>query len=192
MITHAAVAFITVFLAELPDKTMVASIVLTTRYKRPLAVWVGVSIAFAIHVAAAVLLGTILSKLPHRPVEGAVGVLFLIGAYILWREHGVPEEHEPDRVATSFTQIALASGLVVLIAELGDLTQLATAGLASRSGDPLGTAIGAWLALATVAALAVTAGRWIEKKVPLDVIRRVAAIVFLVFGLWSLFTAIRG
>jgi Ca2+/H+ antiporter, TMEM165/GDT1 family len=192
MITHAAVAFATVFLAELPDKTMAASLVLTTRYKRPLAVWVGVSVAFAVHVVAAVLLGSLLSKLPHRPVEAAVGVLFLVGAAILWRSHGLPEEHEPERAATSFGQIALACGLVVLVAELGDLTQLATAGLASRSGDPWGTAIGAWLALVCVAALAITAGSWIEKKVPLDVVRRVAAVVFAAFGTWSLFTAIRG
>ena len=192
MITHAAVAFATVFLAELPDKTMVASLVLTTRYRRPFAVWCGAATAFAIHVTAAVVLGTLLSRLPARPLSAAVGVLFIVGAVVLWRGDDATEEDEPDRPATSFLQVVIASGLVVLVAELGDLTQLATAGLASKSGDPVGTAIGAWLALVSVAALAVTMGSWIEKKVPLGIVRRVAACLFALLGVWSLVTAIRG
>ena len=62
------VAFGTVFLAELPDKTMVASLVLTTRFHRPLAVWVGVSAAFALHVALAVTIGSLLRRLPENPM----------------------------------------------------------------------------------------------------------------------------
>ena len=54
MITAFLVAFGTVFLAELPDKTMVASLVLTTKFRRPFAVWVGVSGAFIVHVVLAV------------------------------------------------------------------------------------------------------------------------------------------
>ncbi len=185
-------AFGVVFLAELPDKTMVASLVLTTRYKKPLAVWVGVSCAFAIHVTAAVLLGSLLSRLPQRPLAAGVGVLFMVGAVLLWRSEDEPEEQVSARAATSFFQVALASGLVVLVAELGDLTQLATAGLASKSGEPLATALGAFLALITVAGLAVTMGAWIERKVPLAIVRRTAAVVFASFGIWSLVTAIRG
>lgn len=185
-------AFVVVFLAELPDKTMFATLVLATRYKRPLAVWTGVVIAFAIHVIAAVLLGSLLSRLPERPLAAAVGVLFLVGAVVLWRTKDEPQTHDSGRAASSFGQVAFASGLVVLVAELGDLTQLATAGLASKSGQPVATALGAWCALALVAALAVSAGSWIEQRVPLVIVRRVAAVVFAAFGLWSLVTAIRG
>lgn len=192
MLTHALTAFITVFLAELPDKTMVASLILTTRYRRPFAVWCGVVCAFAIHVAAAVLLGSLLSKLPERPLAAGVGVLFLVGAVLLWRAADDDEEHAAGRAASTFGQVAFASGLVVLVAELGDLTQLATAALASKYDDIIGVAIGAWLALAAVAAIAVSAGSWVTRKVPLGVVRRIAAVVFAAFGVWSLVTAIRG
>ena len=62
------VAFGAVFLAELPDKTMVASLVMTTRYRRPLAVWFGVSCAFVLHVMLAVTVGSLLRNLPDAPV----------------------------------------------------------------------------------------------------------------------------
>jgi len=191
VIAAALTAFGVVFLAELPDKTMFASLVLTTRYKRPLAVWVGVTGAFAVHVTAAVLLGSLLSRLPERLVATAVGTLFLVGAIVLWRS-GDNQEIDEVRVATSFRQIAVASGLLVLVAELGDFSQLATAGLASKSGEPLATAVGALLALMVVVGLAVTMGAWIVGKVPLGIVRRTAAVVFAAFGGWSLVTAIRG
>ena len=74
MLAQLATAFATVFLAELPDKTMVATLVLTARYRRPWPVWVGVSVAFLVHVVLAVLLGALLSELPDRPVHAAVGL----------------------------------------------------------------------------------------------------------------------
>ena len=76
MLAGFLVAFGTVFLAELPDKTMVASLVLTTRFHRPLAVWVGVCAAFALHVALAVTIGSLLRRLPDTPVQVVVAVLF--------------------------------------------------------------------------------------------------------------------
>ena len=192
MIAHALIAFGTVFLAELPDKSMFVSLVLTTRYRRPLAVWCGVVTAFAVHVAAAVLLGSVLRRLPHRPLGFAVGLLFLIGAAVLWRSHDQVDEHDVIRPASSFLQIAIASGSVLFLAEFGDLTQLATAGLASRTGDPIAVAGGAWSALATVAALAVTVGGWIERRISMSLVRRSAGTLFAFFGAWSLIVAIRG
>ncbi|HWJ98921.1 MAG TPA: TMEM165/GDT1 family protein, partial [Acidimicrobiales bacterium] len=76
-------AFITVFPAELPDKTMIATIVLTTRYRRPLWVWVGAVSAFAIHVVVAVAAGSALSLLPDVLVQLVVAGLFLTGAVLL-------------------------------------------------------------------------------------------------------------
>lgn len=195
MLTHFAAAFGAVFLAELPDKTMVATLVLTARFKRPGYVWLGVSCAFLVHVVLAVLLGSLLAKLPDRPVDAAVGVLFLVGGALLLRgESGDDEMDEADAAAAPLSgpRVAIAAASVVLLAELGDLTQLATAGLASRTGDPVAVAVGAWLALASVAALAVTAGRWIERTIPLRWVSRVAGVVFVALALVSLVSAVRG
>lgn len=187
MITAFLVAFGTVFLAELPDKTMVASLVMTTKFRRPLAVWVGVSGAFVFHVVLAVSVGSLLRKLPETPVKLAVAALFLTGGFLLLRGGGVDEEETSDDAAdVSFRRVALTSASVVGLAEFGDLTQLATAGIATRYSAPVAVALGAWCALATVAALAVTAGHWIVQHVPLRVVQRVAGGVFIVFGVLTI------
>jgi putative Ca2+/H+ antiporter (TMEM165/GDT1 family) len=175
----ALTAFAVVFAAELPDKTMVATLVLTTRYRQPFAVWCGAVSAFAVHVTLAVLAGSLLAALPERAVDVAAGVLFATGAVILWRQDDEPAEvRADDDGARSPARVALAAGSVIFVAELGDLTQLATAGLAARTGDLLPVAVGAWLALATVAAIAVTAGRAVLAHLPLRPVRRVAAVIF--------------
>ena len=183
MITAFLVAFGTVFLAELPDKTMVASLVLTTKFRRPLAVWVGVSGAFVMHVVLAVSIGSLLRRLPETPVKFAVATMFLIGGVLLLRG-GKDEEDEDLAEPTNITfrRVALTSASVVGLAEFGDLTQLATAGIATRYSAPVAVALGAWCALATVAALAVTVGSWIVQHVPLQVVQRVAGVVFVIFS----------
>ena len=75
-----------------------------------------------------------------------------------------------------------SAATVILVAEFGDLTQLATAGFAARFGDPLFVAVGAIVALSAVSGLAVLAGSWLTSKVPLRVIQRSAAALFFVIG----------
>ncbi|HQZ35859.1 MAG TPA: TMEM165/GDT1 family protein [Ilumatobacteraceae bacterium] len=187
MITAFLVAFGTVFLAELPDKTMVASLVLTTRFRRPFAVWVGVSGAFVMHVVLAVSIGSLLRRLPEAPVKFAVATMFLIGGVVLLR--GDKDEEDDDMsepTNVTFRRVAFTSASVVGLAEFGDLTQLATAGIATRYSAPVAVALGAWCALATVAALAVTAGSWIVQHIPLQVVQRVAGVVFVVFSVLTI------
>jgi putative Ca2+/H+ antiporter (TMEM165/GDT1 family) len=193
MLVAFGVAFGTVFLAELPDKTMVASLVLTTRTRRPLAVWVGVSCAFVLHVVLAVTIGSVLRELPERPVQLAVAALFLAGGVLLLRAEDEPDDDgEVGEIlrTSSFRSIALMSASVVGLAEFGDLTQLATAGIATRYHEPVAVALGAWCALASVAALAVTAGSWIVRRVPLRLVRRVAGGLFLAFGVATAIAAL--
>ena len=72
------------------------------------------------------------------------------------------------------------------LAEWGDLTQLATAGLAARSGSPVAIWVGALVALASVAALAATFGRQIVARVPIRRINYVASAVFASLAVWSI------
>ena len=78
-------AFATVFLAELPDKTMIATIVLSARFHRPFAVWVGAASALTLQMVIAVTAAQLLRLLPDRPVQFAVSGLFAVGAVVLWR-----------------------------------------------------------------------------------------------------------
>jgi putative Ca2+/H+ antiporter (TMEM165/GDT1 family) len=193
-IEHVLRAFGTVFPAELPDKTMIATIVLVTRYRRPLAVWTGAVAAFTVHVIVAVAAGSALSLLPDVLVKSIVATMFVIGAVLLLRA-----ARSADRGVDTETQLANASartavvgsfGLVVL-AEWGDLTQLATASLAATSGDPVGTGIGALAALASVAAIAASFGRQLVARVPLHRVNYVGAAVFAALAVWTLIELVR-
>src|SRR5258708_22781675 len=156
-------AFALTFLAELPDKSMFASLVLGTRY-RPSWVRAGAAAAFAVHMALAVTAGRLLALLPQRVVGAVAAGLFAAGSAYLWaasfrpgRGEGADAARQGGRRA-SFARVAALSFGVVFLAEWGDITQLTTANLAARY-DPLLVFAGATLGLWAVAAAAVSAGQ---------------------------------
>jgi putative Ca2+/H+ antiporter (TMEM165/GDT1 family) len=194
-LTAAAIAFAVVLLVELPDKTLVATLVLSTRY-RPRPVLLGVAAAFAVQSVIAVTAGGLLHLLPNWALEAAVAALFAIGAVLLLREgFGEPEEIDVDehaaRAAAPFWRIVLTSFGVIFAAEWGDASQLATAALAARFGNPVAVGLGAWVALTVVAAIAVIAGRLIVRRVPVRMVHRVAGVLFAVFAVIAAVGAIR-
>lgn len=186
-----ALVFGVVFLAELPDKTALAGLVLGTRYRASY-VFAGVAAAFALHVALAVAAGSVLTLLPQRLVHALTGVLFLGGAAMLLMKRGEGEEEIRRPRDQSFWKVAGAGFMLILVAEFGDLTQIMTANLAARYDDPLSVGLGAVLALWAVAGLGIVGGRALMKRVPLALITRVAAVLMLGLGLWSLWEAVSG
>jgi Ca2+/H+ antiporter, TMEM165/GDT1 family len=193
----AAIAFGVVFLAELPDKSMIASLVLGTRY-RPLYVWIGAASAFAVHVVIAVAAGGALSLLPHRLVEAIVAALFLLGAALLLVRNESSEEAAgldeagDEVIAPTMRRVVSLSFVVIFIGEWGDITQIATANLAAKYDDPLGVGLGAVLGLWSVVAIGVVAGSKLVERVPLEVVRRITGVVLAVLGLLSAVAAARG
>ncbi len=192
-----AIAFGAVLLVELPDKTLVATLVLSTRYRRG-PVLIGVASAFALQCLIAVTAGGLLRLLPDRVLEGVVAALFAVGAVLLLREgFGAPEKDDdedspasPD--AVSARRIATISFGVLFAAEWGDASQLATAGLVAKYGQPLAVGVGAFAALVGVAALATVLGAVILRRVPLHQIQRAAGALFTVFAVVAAVAAIRG
>ncbi|MFD7664759.1 TMEM165/GDT1 family protein [Streptomyces sp. NPDC059788] len=189
--TVAAVVFGVVFLAELPDKTALAGLVLGTRYRASY-VFAGVAAAFAVHVALAIAAGSVLSLLPHRLVQAVVGVLFLAGAVVLIFKKDEEEEEVKKPADQSFWKVSGAGFMMILVAEFGDLTQIMTANLAARYDDPVSVGVGAVLALWAVAGLGIVGGRTLMKYVPLDLITKVAAGVMVLMAGFSLYEAITG
>jgi len=183
--------FAIIFPAELPDKTALASLILGSRY-RPAFVFAGVATAFAVHAALAVAAGSLLALLPRRPVQAIAAGLFVLGAALLLRgRRGHDQEHiELDGSQPGFWPVAATSFAVILAAEFGDLTQIATATLAARYHSPASVGIGAVLALWAVAGLAIVGGRNLLKIIPLTWITRVAAAVMLVLAGVSLAAAV--
>ncbi|MFI6853210.1 TMEM165/GDT1 family protein [Streptomyces sp. NPDC050416] len=188
-LTVTAVVFGVVFLAELPDKTALAGLVLGTRYRASY-VFAGVAAAFALHVALAVAAGSVLTLLPQQIVQALTGVLFLGGAAVLLLKKGEDEEEVRKPENQSFWKVSGAGFMLILVAEFGDLTQIMTANLAARYDDPLSVGLGAVLALWAVAGIGIVGGKALMRKVPLRLITQIAALVMLALGVWSLWEAV--
>ena len=186
----ALTVFALVFPAELPDKTLMATLVLSTRY-RPLPVWAGACAAFAVQCLIAVTAGQLLGLLPQRVVLLVAATLFAVGAVVLARTDDEPPAVS-DAPAVTTLRVAGTAFVVLFAAEWGDASQLLTAGLTARYDDPLSVFVGAFLALATVAGLAAAMGRSLVRVVPLRLVRRAAAVLFAVLALATLVEAIRG
>ena len=186
-----ALVFGVVFLAELPDKTALAGLVLGTRYRASY-VFAGVAAAFLLHVVLAVAAGSVLTLLPKQLVAAVTGVLFLGGAAVLLFKKGDDDEEVRAPKDQSFWKVSGAGFMLILVAEFGDLTQIMTANLAARYDDPFSVGLGAVLALWAVAGLGIVDGKALMKRVPLELITRIAAVLMLVLGAWSLWEAVAG
>jgi putative Ca2+/H+ antiporter (TMEM165/GDT1 family) len=186
----AVIALGTVTVAELPDNSGLASLVLGTRY-RPSWVFAGAAVAFAVHVVLAVTAGSFLTLLPHRLVQIVVAVVFLVGAVLVLRA----DSDDDDQVrlkadATGFWAVALTSFAVTALAELGDLSDIVIANLAARYHNPVAVGIGSVLALWLVTALVITGGRGLLRILPLRWISRLAALVMVVMAGFTLAEAL--
>ena len=195
------VAFGTIFVVELPDKTFIATLVLSTRY-RPLAVWIGVGLAFGVQTLVAVTAGALATLLPDTLVKTVAMAIFLLGAFLLFRTAPSADAEEKeqeeefaakagaDQGPNSFVKAAVASFLVLFVAEWGDLSQLLTISLVTKY-DHVNIFLGAWLALLTVSGLAVVAGRLLLRHLRLSVLHYVGAAVCLLLAAVTLVEIVR-
>jgi putative Ca2+/H+ antiporter (TMEM165/GDT1 family) len=177
--------FAAIFVAELPDKTALATMLLAAR-RRPSAVFAGVAAAFAVHSAVAVAFGGLFARLPERVVRVAAGVLFLVFAVAMWRRKDEEETKSGAGGADGFWPAAAAAFAVIFVAEWGDLTQLATAALAARFGRPLTIFAASTAGLWAVAALAVLLGRGVGRAFDRRRLELGAAALFAAIGAYLL------
>jgi putative Ca2+/H+ antiporter (TMEM165/GDT1 family) len=194
----ALTALLLIVPVELPDKTFIATLVLATRY-HPLAVWVGVGLAFLVQTVVAVTAGGLIAQLPRRPVEVVAALLFAVGGAVLLRgaSNADAEEAETEeefagkvKVGTTGLRAVGASFLVLFVAEWGDLSQLLTAGLVVRTKDPVSVFVGAWVGLLLVSALGAALGRVLLGRVRLATIRRVGGGICLLLAVLTVLQAL--
>jgi putative Ca2+/H+ antiporter (TMEM165/GDT1 family) len=190
----ALTVFALIFVAELPDKTMIATLIMGSRY-RPVLVWLGATLAFGVHAALAVAVGQLLQLLPHRWVEGVTALLFAAGAaYLLLvpeKEAEEQGEREADTARRGLRTVTLAF-VVIFVGEFGDLTQILTANLAAKYHQPVAVFVGAFAGLASVAALGAFGGRALLRVLPLAVIRKAGGVLLAGFAVYSLVSLVRG
>lgn len=181
-----ATVFGVIFVAELPDKTALAALLLATRYK-PTPVFLGAAFALTVQSVVAVAAGGLISLLPARPVHVGAGILLLVSAVVMWVRKNPEatdlESAAPSKSEPTFLRALVSTFSLIFVAEWGDLTQLGTAALAARYRSPLTVFSAATLALWSVAALAVLVGNRAGALMDPQVTKRVAAVVFLLLGI---------
>ncbi len=185
----ALTAFVLIVPVELPDKTFVATLLLTTRY-RPLPVYLGVISAFFIQCAVAVGAGRLLTLLPSTYIQWFVAAMFAVFAVILFRHARraqaieASDEQPVTAEPASWARAFGASFVVLFAAEWGDLSQLLTAGLVAKDYNPIGVFLGSWLGLCAVSGAAVLLGQVLLKRV------RASIVTYIASGLCAVFAAI--
>ncbi len=181
-LSSAGATFLLIALAEFGDKSQLVCMTLAARH-RGLPVVLGAVTAFAILNLLAVLFGAAVAAwLPEWVVTAAVAVLFAwFGIAALRFEEDEDEEIEEKPghgvFATTF--------LMIFLAEFGDKTQIAVAGMGSTA-EPTATWAGATLALATTSVLGVYAGRKLLNRLPLTWIHRISGVFFLLLALLAI------
>jgi putative Ca2+/H+ antiporter (TMEM165/GDT1 family) len=173
-----------IFIAELPDKTALAALVLATQMDAA-AVFIGGALALAVQSLVAVTAGQLLSLLPPRAVHIGAGVLFILSAIVMWRRKEEDDDNKgvQAKEPPTFWKAVGSVFMVVFIAEWGDLTQFGTAALAARYRAPVPVFVGATLALWSALAIAVFVGNRAAKYLDPTRTQKIAAVVFAGIGL---------
>jgi putative Ca2+/H+ antiporter (TMEM165/GDT1 family) len=189
MLTAVLVSLSVVFLAELGDKSQLMTMTYALRHRW----WValsGVAIAaFLVH-GLSVLIGHFVGlTLPQRPIAFVAAVAFLLFAAWTWRESRGGDEEVTPVPEPRFVIFAVISSFV--LAELGDKTMLATVALASDH-NWAGVWIGATLGMVLADGFAIVVGRLLHRRLPERLLHSIAALLFLLFGLWMLFDGALG
>jgi Ca2+/H+ antiporter, TMEM165/GDT1 family len=188
----AAAVFPIIAIGELPDKTMFASLVMSTR-GRPASVWLGAALAFAVHVVIAVTIGVALFHfLPHRVVSGIVAGIFLVGAGLALSEARQKEDEKiVEKEADSKRRVTTTAFLVIFLAEWGDLTQILTANLAARYHSPVSVGVGALAGLWFVAGVAVIGGQSLMRFINVKTLRYITAVALVGLAAFEAWEAAR-
>jgi putative Ca2+/H+ antiporter (TMEM165/GDT1 family) len=177
-----ATVFGAIFVAELPDKTALAALVLASR-NRALPVFLGTSLALTVQSVIAVSAGSLLRQLPGRIVHVGSGLLFVACALLMWFREPGDEGIEAKQAETAgFWSVLWTVFMVVFVAEWGDLTQIGTAGFQMKYHSWATVFVAATLALWSVAAIAVFVGNRAGKFLDPKVTQKVAAVVFAGIG----------
>ena len=192
-----------IFVAELGDKTQLAVLAQTCKYRRPWAVFLGASLALTAVTALGAAGGQVLGELiPPSLLQAVAALAFVVMGVLIGREAArtgaeepVPEEACPlpgsdgsgrpvrSSPVSPHTWKAFGSTFGLLfVAEMGDKTQLAVLSLAGKRAESLPVFVGGALALTAVTALGAIGGQALSRILPKRVLLWVSAVAFVVMG----------
>ena len=190
-----------IFVAELGDKTQLAVLTQTCKYRRPWAVFLGASLALTAVTALGAVGGQVVGQIiPASLLQWAAAAAFVVMGALIAREaaHSPgsgsaqeiacdppddPSEESPALPATAQDWKAFGSTFGLLfVAEMGDKTQLAVLSLAGKCTNPWPVFVGGGLALTAVTACGVVCGQGLSRVIPQRVLLWISAVAFAVMG----------
>ena len=180
------VSILVVAVGEIGDKTQLLSLVLATRFRKPLPILAGILVATAVNHTLAGLVGVWLrDALPPNYLRWLLAASFFAVALWALKPDTIDAEDAAQRGQLGVFMVTV---IAFFLAEIGDKTQVATIMLAAQFNNlpavVLGTTLGMLLADAPVVYL----GHAFSAKIPLRAIRYVAGALFAVLGLFALLT----
>ncbi len=188
MLQTIVTSFLLVAASEMGDKTQLLALTLAGRYRRPWVVMAGILVAtLANHTLAAALGSWVSGHVPPRVMAALLAATFV--GFGLWTL--VPDTLEDDARPARFGPF-LTTAVLFFLAEMADKTQLATVALAAEFRSVALVTAGTTLGMLASDGLAVFLGDRLAARVPMKVIRAVAAGFFFAFGAASAWAAFRG
>lgn len=171
-------------LAEIGDKTQLLAFLLAARFRRPLPIVAGIFVATVANHAFAAAVGAMVSQLLGAGVmRWVLGLSFLaMAAWIM-----IPDEIDEEEAQLAKYGVFLTTLIAFFIAEMGDKTQVATVALAARYESMAAIVAGTTFGMMLANVPAVYFGERIANRVPLKLVHGIAALIFAVLGIATLF-----
>lgn len=176
-----------VALAEIGDKTQLLAFILAARFKKPLPIILGILAATIINHGLAGALGAwITSAVTPEILRWVLGLSFI--GMAIWTMIPDKIEEEETKVAHKLGVFG-ATFITFFLAEMGDKTQIATVAMAAHYAAPLMVVIGTTLGMLIADVPAVFLGDKLANKIPMKLVHSIAAAIFAILGIATLFGA---
>lgn len=176
-----------VALAEIGDKTQLLAFILAARFKKPLPIILGILVATLVNHGLAGALGAwITSAVTPEILRWVLGISFI--GMAIWTMIPDKIEEEETKVAQKFGVFG-ATLITFFLAEMGDKTQIATVAMAAHYAAPLLVVIGTTLGMLIADVPAVFLGDKLANKIPMKLVHSIAAAIFAILGIATLFGA---
>lgn len=173
------VSTLAVAVAEIGDKTQLLSLLLATRFRKPLPIVLGILVATVANHALAALAGEwVRASLTPEQLRWLLGLGFL--AIAAWTVK--PDKLEGESIKGTYG-VFMITMIAFFIAEIGDKTQIATVALAAKYGALVPVVLGTTLGMLLVNAPVVYLADRFAPKIPLKLVRIIAATIFAIIGL---------
>ncbi|MHA7879949.1 MAG: TMEM165/GDT1 family protein [Saccharospirillum sp.] len=172
-----------VAVAEIGDKTQLLSLFLITRFRRRGAIILGLTLATLLNHGLSAVLGQWLSSIvPDDWVRWILGGSFIaVGVWLL-----IPDKDEAGPSRFDKLGAFWATFILFFLAEIGDKTQIATVLLAAQFQSVLWVTLGTTLGMLAANVPVILAGHWLMQRLPIGAAHKVASVLFISFGVWTL------